>query len=189
MLCRECELKLSIFEQYAKKVMFDEVQNPRRYNDALIFPNTDYRKFKLFLLSLIFRADAASERPGFKEIDLGPHSEKIRKMILDEDPGLPNEYGCMLVSDPEVPLEFEELIIAPDPIRIDGFRVYRLFLNRMFLFYFVSNHNEKIPQAERRFLSESGDLPLIFTSGSMPLLRRVFLEMKKAGNVPKPRGK
>jgi hypothetical protein len=51
----------------------------------------DYAAFKLFHLSVLFRASVCS-LPTFSEVNLGPHEERIRKMLVDVDPGLPSTY-------------------------------------------------------------------------------------------------
>jgi hypothetical protein len=68
-----CEGRLQKVESYAASVM-------RRLPDAsaskpgtlVVAPNVDYRQFKLFQLSLIWRASVATQ-PSFQQVDLGRH--------------------------------------------------------------------------------------------------------------------
>lgn len=53
--------------------------------------NFEYATFKLFHLSVLFRASVAS-LTTFAEVSLGPHEERLRQMILDRDPGEPWQY-------------------------------------------------------------------------------------------------
>jgi len=39
---------------------------------------------------------AVSTLPDFREVELGPHEEKIRRMLIAGDPGSAEDYGCML---------------------------------------------------------------------------------------------
>ncbi len=51
----------------------------------------DYISFKLFHLSILFRAGVSS-RPCYREVSLGPHQETLRQLILNRDPGSPHQY-------------------------------------------------------------------------------------------------
>jgi len=57
----------------------------------------DYKLFKLFQLSLLWRA-GVSDRPIFKEVALGRHQEILRRMLLDDDPGESHKYGCIMLA-------------------------------------------------------------------------------------------
>ncbi len=54
-------------------------------NDATVLPGVDYSKFKLFLMSLVWRAGAASG-DFWETVKLGPHEEKLRSRIRAGDP-------------------------------------------------------------------------------------------------------
>lgn len=56
--------------------------------------SVDYATFKLFHLSVLFRA-SVSTLPTFAEADLGPHQEKIRQMIWDRNPGESWQYPIL----------------------------------------------------------------------------------------------
>ena len=47
--------------------------------------DVDYSSFKLFHLSVLFRA-SASDHPNFREVALGPHEDHLRAMLLQNDP-------------------------------------------------------------------------------------------------------
>ncbi len=51
----------------------------------------DYAPFKLFHLSVLFRAGVSS-LPTFAEVSLGPHQERMRRMLLSRDPGRGEQY-------------------------------------------------------------------------------------------------
>ncbi len=55
----------------------------------------DYATFKLFHLSVLFRASVSS-LSTFQEVNLGAlHEERIRQMLLNEDPGKDWEYPIL----------------------------------------------------------------------------------------------
>lgn len=127
-LCAECESQIiGKLESYAKLIIFGGKGNPDMYhrctkieiqdgNQLLYYENIDYTKFKLFLLSILWRASISKQRI-FNQVDLGEHEEIIRKMIIENDPKTENEYsvGIMLLKEnKEAPTEF-----IVDPVMIE----------------------------------------------------------------------
>lgn len=62
----------------------------------------EYRSFKLFHLLNLFRA-SVSTLAEFAQVNLGPHEEKIRLMLMDRDPGPEDLYTvtAMAVYSPD----------------------------------------------------------------------------------------
>ncbi|HAK78355.1 MAG TPA: hypothetical protein DCM71_15945 [Runella sp.] len=98
-LCQECDNRiLSEYESYASKVLFTgNISNPqgnpivKKYLSLdnvryAVLSNVDYRKFKLFLLSILWKSSISS-RLFFREVNLNHYEEVIRKMLLNNDPG------------------------------------------------------------------------------------------------------
>ena len=95
-LCVDCEALLCKYEKYAKEVLYDGLH--ARHDDqpeAFVFQNLNYDQFKLFELSILWRAGISS-LPDFDEVTLGPHAERIRSMLLNEKPGESYQYGCAM---------------------------------------------------------------------------------------------
>jgi hypothetical protein len=69
-------------------------------------PYYDYSKYKLFLLSLLWRSSISS-RPLFGQIKLPAEIEEdLRLRILSNNPGEPEEYPCFLHLPPVLTDEF-----------------------------------------------------------------------------------
>ena len=103
LLCTECEKKIGLWESYAEKVLNGSThfQMPvvSKTKDDLIQSVTgiDYTSFKLFLLSIIWRASVTNQ-PFFKEVSLGKeHEDRIAKMMLDGYPGEEDVYPITLI--------------------------------------------------------------------------------------------
>ena len=82
LLCYDCEQLLSPNEDYVRRVIYGgtEIKISRDGNNVIIW-NTDYIKFKLSQLSLLWRS-SVSKLKYFSNISLGPHEEKIRQMLI-----------------------------------------------------------------------------------------------------------
>lgn len=118
--------------QFPKKVILGELYRV----DGL-----DYASFKLFHLSVLFRAGIATHRE-FSNVSLGPHEERIRTMILTGDPGPTDRYGFfgqILFSGAGNVVD--ALITAPAPTRFDNHRAYTFIFGGCAWHYVVSGHS------------------------------------------------
>lgn len=151
MLCTECEGLLNKWETYFANVWFhkDHRLRPHKLEEDLIFiRGLDYRKFKMFHLSLIWRA-GVSKRSEFVAVRLGPHAEKIRIMLCDENPGEPEDYQftCLALKDPKTLGFYDGLIRAFEASKLDGHWVYSVLFGGVMWAYWVSSHtlNRQVP--------------------------------------------
>jgi hypothetical protein len=159
LLCRECETLLSKWETHASQVLFggtelEMVQESRQ----LIVDGIDYVQFKLFQMSLLWRT-AVSSRKEVPDISLGPHEERMREMLISQDPGPPYKYGCMMFFVPDYTETLSGGLFPPDAFKMGGHRCYRCIFAGLFWVYFVSSHTHEIPY-DKLMLSTEGRLPV-----------------------------
>ena len=88
LLCDECEQQIGQYEKYFKEaVHLNRHGTDEAYErGSLIINNLDYKKIKLFFLSLLWRASVSS-KPEFENVSIGEDEEVIRRMIDAENPG------------------------------------------------------------------------------------------------------
>ena len=89
------------------------------YNDNnqtfAICTNLSYTKYKLFLLSILWRASISS-KSFFKRINIGEHEEVIRKMIFENDPKTYDWYP-IFVTTSAMDEEFtSDIILEPSQV-------------------------------------------------------------------------
>lgn len=186
LLCRNCEDKLNKWETYAAQVLvggteigFEKLQN------TIMVRDIDYTKFKLFQLSLIWRA-GASGLQQFSNVNLGPHEEKIRCMIEKDNPGAPADYGCLIIFTPSYFDLTGQMMMLPQETKFDGHRCYTFLMAGMTWVFFVSSHVRQLLHAEKMFLGLDGVLPvMIENAASKIFFERTFIEWKKSGNLDK----
>jgi len=186
LLCQACETKLSKYEGYASRA-FDgkEISLPlinEKLKGIAIVPGIDYKKFRLFQLSLLWRASAA-EGDFFKQVDLKEHEDAIRQMILQENPGEPHQYGC-LISGFVVNGEMQaDAIINPEQLPVGEHYCYRFILGGFFWMFFISGHpSEK--KYIKLFLTKAGTLAISFDENlSEQFARELALDLKRAGKI------
>lgn len=155
LLCDSCEQKISVWEGYARQVSKGGVSLTARTVENVIFiEGIDYKKFKLFQLSILWRA-GVSQQQFFEYVDLGLHVETLRAQLVDENPGSASRYSCVMFG-----LKYDEkiaadVIIQPKKTRLHGQVAYN-FIFGGYLWAFVVA-NKDIPNfALATTLSESG---------------------------------
>jgi len=93
LLCDKCEQKIGRYEKYYKEAVhlsghgIEIIQDDR----IAIIGNLDYKRVKLFLLSILWRMSISS-LPQFANVSLANNEDVIRKIILEEKPGKSCEY-------------------------------------------------------------------------------------------------
>jgi len=156
-LCSECDIKLlGKYEDYARKAIYggqlpaNECPTFENYKNQhgiefTVCKNLNYQKFKIFLLSIVWRAGISS-RQFFSVISLGPHEEKIREMIFNGVAGNVDDYPIFImtfVNDKSVPKDF---VAQPQRRRTkDGYNVFIFMIGGLIFVYYVNSINHKLP--------------------------------------------
>jgi len=93
LLCDKCEQKIGRYEKYYKEAVHLSRHKIEIIQDGkvAIIRNLDYKKTKLFLLSILWRMSISS-LPQFANVSLVNNEEVIRKIIFEEKPGKSHEY-------------------------------------------------------------------------------------------------
>jgi len=185
LLCDDCEQLISPFENYVRGVLYGGVKiGIEDKNTHIILFNIDYEKFKLFQLSVLWRS-GVSCLAHFSSVKLGKrHEARLRKMILNKNPGEPHEFGTVnfVILNEFMKLQ-DDLIMSPDLVKIKGRRWYRFIFGGIFWVYFVSGHT---PDAifHDKFLTKEGTMILFKNKlDDMEFLKRWAVELKNQGKI------
>ena len=173
-LCKNCETNIiGKLDDYAAKFLHDKFQTKTIFHSKQIDgkecftvennPNYDYARFKLFLLSMLWRASISS-RPLFQAIKLSfPIEDHLRLMILKNMPGEPEEYPCFIYLPPLIPTSdgrrsfntFYMPTMSPKCVNNDGFEACEFVIEGTH-YYFVTSIPKKwniIPGVEKNKLT------------------------------------
>ncbi len=163
LLCQKCETKLSKYEKYAKELIHEIPNFPRDDSLGVLHSdNVDYLKFKLFQLSMLWRASISTDK-AFIQVQLGPHEEKIQQMLDEENPGEVSDYGCLM----SIILETELLHkVLQSPTRFEkkffGHTAYKFPIGNLTWVFVVSSH--KVPlHMQELFLQKTGILRVMLS--------------------------
>lgn len=164
LLCAKCEGHMNEkFENSAKKVV-QKIQNQPAVRDdqALLIYDTDYTSFKLFAISLIWRA-AVAQHNAFKKVLLGDHAERMRQMLLSCEPGDPHLYPCILF---KLPIDAPPTFSPPESLRkkICGYRAYRSIIGGLTWVFVLSVDGDGFPPNQSLFIGRENALPVFMDS-------------------------
>jgi len=138
LLCDSCEQSLSLPESYMSKVLNGGVGLlVHREENRLHLSGLDYRLLKLFQLSVLWRA-GISTLPEFSQVNLGPHEEAIRLMLLAGNAGAADEYGCIMSLAMHESMPLTAIVVPPTWARFAGHRAYRFVFGGLVFIYVVT---------------------------------------------------
>ena len=162
---------------------YDSPQKIKQNSKIAIIEDIDYKLMKLFQLSILWRATISSLET-FSKVNLGPHQEKLRKMILDSNPGKYTDYGCIqtFIYMEEKKLA-DALLMGVDLIRVEGYRILRFVFGGIMWNYFVSSHNENF-KFKNMFLLENGTLTITkYPIDKIKYLFEIGIDLYKQGKL------
>ncbi|WP_339870396.1 hypothetical protein [uncultured Algoriphagus sp.] len=153
LVCAECDnVILGGLERYASNHLYRQptvnsgvTRTEYGGNHELIpyirYENLDYVKIKLFFLSILWRCHI-SKNLFFSDVDLGSHSEIIRKMILENNPGKDDDYEVILIFIDTAGSRPSKSVIDPIKIKQNGNTFYVFHINEIMYHFNVSKHNK-----------------------------------------------
>ena len=192
-LCEDCDNKIlgGIYESYAKKSFYGKnlnpeiapkcknFKNPKNGTEYSICENIQYSKFKLFLLSLLWRASITSQ-PMFNEVNIGSkHEEILRDYLLNNLCPNEHEYPIFITSFLRTDNPLDNLVGQPKRFKDrDGFNGYIFYINSFQFTFGVNSPNHKIPIYFKNCLTESGELKIIhFKNGQEKQFMKAVLRV------------
>jgi len=163
LLCNDCEQKIGKNERYVKNTLYgtksDELitnhwKKTLKWDEgSYIFNNIDYKKFRLFQLSILWRASVA-EGEMWDEIILGLSERKLKSMLFREDPGNPKNFGCLMMCILLPDKDIAHIMFKPDCILVKKQKWYRFVFGGFVWLFLVSLHKSRDPLMESLFIGK-----------------------------------
>jgi len=164
LLCDACEARFQRYEHYFAELWYRNRRLPTlKAGDFYTLENLDYTKFKLFILSIVWRG-SVSRRPEFDGMSLGPHEERIRRMLLANDARSSSDYPVLggLIIDPEDGMIWDNAMLAPMSIRVSRHNAARMLFGGVSWTVLTSSHSE--PRLDPLSLKTNGTLVMPVTT-------------------------
>ena len=178
LLCKDCEERFARYEKYFSEAFFDGVSvDFRDDGQDLYIEGIDYQRTKLLFLSVLWRMSVSS-LSFFRSVALGPHEERIRVMLLADDPGTQEQYGVTAVVPYSKREHLGHFVLPPDDVRVGANRVYRIVIGGILYLFHVPG--KLLPQSViSRLLSPEGKW--VFTRKQVEDLGFLFHDLMKIG--------
>ena len=160
LFCETCEQH---FNEYCEKpfraqwVLSSPLPSPWAVSEPYKI-QVDYSSFKLFHLSVLFRAGVSS-LPTFAQVSLGPHEERLRKMLLDRDAGEFWQYpvaGLVLLHHKT--REIVQMVSQAVQGRLAGMRCYAMIYGGVQ--WWVGVSSQRNPEFESIAVRSDGTIPM-----------------------------
>ena len=124
LLCAACERRFSRFESYSATLLRRIDIAMEGVSDGAPIADVDFSTFRLFGLSLLWRSHIARSHI-FAQVNLGPLADRLRAMLLAEQPGAPHEYGFAIAKVAGLGTR-GDMILSPVKSEYRGRRAYHL---------------------------------------------------------------
>lgn len=170
-LCKTCDNKIfGGLETYASQALYGGIEltiengaiNSSKY---IRIKGLDYLKFKLFLLSVWWRASISS-LPIFHDVNLGDHEKIIREKLLTNDPGSSEEYPCAIFTYLHHKNEYHPIIAEPKSNTTNGQQICAFLIGGN-LFLFFSHLDEKTDWVRQSAINEQGMMQIVQMSENL----------------------
>ena len=188
LLCEACEQKFSVWEKYANEAFCHGIGiKIEQVGELFKLSNLDYHKFRLFLLSLLWRM-SVSTQDFFELVDLGvKHEEILRLALLNETPLEQLQYPCLMsIVHNNGKLPFSQLSTQPMHMKSDGKHCYCVVISGMLFLFYVTSHSLPAILADACISKKNEMRILIKEIRSIPFLSE---QVSKLGDAVQSRRK
>ncbi len=129
LVCEECERIFTSWDNYANEFFNQKLLDENfiifeNKNIAYNFGKCDYKKLKLFFLSMLWRASVSKERM-FTRVKLGKYEERIKKIMLNNLEEDSDEFSLAII-------KFDNMnvrgFLDPDRTKYEKVNHYRFYL-------------------------------------------------------------
>jgi hypothetical protein len=136
-LCEQCERIFAPYDKHGVEAVVEMVNSKEIYRDelgnpcAFIARKANYGLFKLFILSVLWRASVSSIE-FYEGVKLGTHEERVKKMLVNNNPGSEHDYplACLFQFGQHYP----STTLPSFQQRIGEINFYRLYLPYSLIF-------------------------------------------------------
>ena len=136
LLCIECEKNFQQYEDYAKSVLYDDIK-PMIKLKRTPYSTTgyNYTKFKLFILSLLWRTSISSLN-FFRLASLGKYEDKLRVILFRGLKTNIDNFPCVLYQT-HIDHKLADGVfmqIYPGKAKADGRTIYQFIVDGLYVF-------------------------------------------------------
>ena len=174
-VCGACESIWNDWDTHAQEILSHDrglAKTLHRSGQAIGWriDQFDYKKLKLFFISMLWRA-SVSKHAYFCRVRLGRYETVAKKMIVDKDPGQPEQFGVVITRFGKH--KFDVIMFDPFREKVNHVNFYRFYMAGYVIYIKVDRRpmpptwNRLVIRGgkpifvARRNLDKSGELQLI----------------------------
>lgn len=199
LLCGLCERKFETNETYVRELLYGTAPPPLVKSsigvvvadfagqpgfDGLLNARkatVDYKRLKLFQLSLLWRAGVANG-PFFEIVRLGEfHETKLRNLLTAENPGAELDYACIMIDLQLNGKGCKDWIETPKRSK-DGHQVSYQFIIGGYMFLFTVSKQRPSSAAQLCCVKPSGEIILVVADATS-ILRSHGVVLRRLGRI------
>lgn len=183
LFCESCEQHFNeYFEKPFRKLWVENCPLPDPWTATDVhWITVDYATFKLFHLSILYRA-GVSNLPNFTAVQLGPHEEKLRQLLLARNPGEYFQYpvfGYAIVHHNTNRLV--QMVSKAQVSRFGGHRCYGILYGGVEWWVYVAS--DRNPEFEKGSLQSNGRMPIAAIPwNEVPVIQEASKLLNNAGS-------
>lgn len=135
LLCKRCEEIIQKYEDYGYEVIYKKVKpHFQKYKHEFRLENYNYKYFKLFLLSLIWRASISKRY--YQNVDLGPYTEDLRSILEEGKETDIDFFPCVIIHTHLSGKPVDGVFLEPyrAKAKADGKSIYQMLVDGFFIF-------------------------------------------------------
>ena len=183
---KEGEAIFGDWDNYAAHLLLEnlgEQKEVTRSNELIAWQiaEYDYSLLKLFALSMLWRAHSSSQL-SFSKVNLGPHEPTIKNILLESNPGLPDQYSVNIAR--WLDEEFGPVFMDPFIEKYSGVNFYRFYCGR-YVFYIKVDKRKNIGILKEMQLGATKALYLIARRFSKSKERTIMQNIAKNTTLTK----
>ena len=129
-LCYSCENIFGNFDDYGFNILLRQEQlHEELIKDGKVVGykiiNVDYKKLKLFFISVLWRASISSQK-FYSRVKLGSSEKKAKELIWNNDAGKQSEFSVVLTKFTDTTVG--RIMLDPDIEQWDGVNYCRIYM-------------------------------------------------------------
>jgi len=161
-LCRNCEDRFQSVDDYGQQILLQQESNHEQLmvsNKVYGYrvKNVDYKKLKLFFISVLWRA-SLSNQSFYAKVNLGPYQKKAKDLIWNNNTGEQSEFAFVVAKFTDSSIG--KTMLDPHPDCWDGVNYYRFYMYGYVVYIKVDK--QKSPEMFKKFeMTADGDLIII----------------------------
>lgn len=185
LLCGSCETRISRYETDFATYWYGPTGLPAKVDsgcEALVLSGAPYAAFKLFHISILWRAAVSTLCQG---VNLGPYESKMRLMLLVGEPGDPSHFpvaGQVLID--EAGQVMHGLVTSPARYKSPPSYAYRACYAGCEWHIVVTDHPNAGQQLLAQSVNTAGEVVLLITgwlsTGSITAIRDYMARREKS---------